>query len=186
MDLGRWIAANEGDLLRVLGPFARRVCAARGLSVDETTRELLVEVTGRALTRQADFDPARPPRAWLIGIAANVVRRWSEQKGIQNRRTAHALEPGTAQSGDAFDRLIAAAATPGAHEEALANVRVEQLLQAAATPEDRNVLQLALVEDLDMATVGRSLKISPGAARVRLHRALRRLRAHLDAEGVRA
>jgi RNA polymerase sigma factor (sigma-70 family) len=43
-------------------------------------------------------------------------------------------------------------------------------------PDDRNVLELAFLRDLDGEALAKELGIRPGAARVRLHRALLRLR----------
>jgi RNA polymerase sigma-70 factor (ECF subfamily) len=54
-------------------------------------------------------------------------------------------------------------------------------------PDDQTVIRLAIVHSLDGDALAKTLGVSPGAARVRLHRALGRLRkqtvARADAGG---
>ena len=52
---------------------------------------------------------------------------------------------------------------------------VHVLLSALAS-EDERVLRLAIMNGLDGVSLAKALNITPGAARVRLHRALGRLR----------
>ncbi|MEA2280226.1 MAG: hypothetical protein QOK21_833 [Solirubrobacteraceae bacterium] len=104
---------------------------------------------------------------WLLGIARNVVlmsvrRRRLEQRacerlGLRERldEPAAAVEPAEAWL-DGVDELLAG--LPAAHGEAL---------------------RLRIVEDRDYAGVARALGTSPQTARVRVHRALRALRAQL-------
>jgi DNA-directed RNA polymerase specialized sigma24 family protein len=53
--------------------------------------------------------------------------------------------------------------------------QVEEML-ALVSPDDARVLSLTILHDLDAKHVAGHLGISLGATRVRLHRALRRLR----------
>jgi RNA polymerase sigma-70 factor (ECF subfamily) len=48
---------------------------------------------------------------------------------------------------------------------------------------DREVLRLALIHELDGESLARALGVRPGAARVRLHRALGRLREAVIRDG---
>ena len=57
----------------------------------------------------------------------------------------------------------------------LVRLNVDVLL-AALAPDDEHVLRLAIMNGLDGVSLAKALKITPGAARVRLHRALGRLR----------
>ena len=65
-----------------------RVYALRaGLAGDEdTTGELLNSVVVEALAHAQRYDPARPPRAWLLGIAANLVHRRQVEMARLNQR----------------------------------------------------------------------------------------------------
>ncbi len=58
-----------------------------GLAGDEDALgELLNSVVVEALAHAQRYDPARPPRAWLLGIAANLVRRRQVEMAQRNRR----------------------------------------------------------------------------------------------------
>lgn len=57
-----------------------------------------------------------------------------------------------------------------------------KLLFAALSSADQHVLRLALLHGFDGKALAHALDIAPGAARVRLHRALNRLRASLNVQ----
>jgi RNA polymerase sigma-70 factor (ECF subfamily) len=58
--------------------------------------------------------------------------------------------------------------------------RIVRESRAALAPHHREVLILAEYEDLDVATIAAIVGAEPGAVRVRLHRARRKLRAALE------
>jgi DNA-directed RNA polymerase specialized sigma24 family protein len=74
-----------------------------------------------------------------------------------------------------FDRL-AALAKAGPEQDLNANEEARALLALVSREDDRQVLRLAVLHDLDGTALGKALGISSGAARVRLHRAINRLR----------
>lgn len=67
--LRQFIEAEAGVLTRTLGFYLSRA----GLTI--SAEELLSEVVVEALKHEERFNPARPPRAWLLGIGANLIRR---------------------------------------------------------------------------------------------------------------
>lgn len=175
--LRQFIEDETPVLTRTLGVYLSRA----GLAI--SAGELLSEVVVEALEHEARFDPARQPRAWLLGIAANLIRRKQAELARLDRREplARDLYPGTEPSDDeVFDWLDAVSAVDP-HLTLDGNDDVSALL-ARVSPEDAMVLRLAVLHGLDGAALARELGISPGAARVRLHRALERLRRHLQAE----
>lgn len=125
---------------------------------------------------------------WLLGIARNVVRQWRDRAITQAARhaalpqeTGHdAQEEGSA---DLFDRLQQTA-TPGADGAVIGALWVEQAL-ARLRPADAEIIRLITLQDRDAAQAGQVLGIAPGAARVRLHRALQSLRGVLRDDEVR-
>lgn len=140
-----------------------------------TTADLTAETFARALKNLARFDSNRGTGiAWLFGIANNVGREWL-RKGVSNRRTA--------------DRL-ALARGPLAGEEL---ERIEELADVAAmrsdlaealsklTPALRDAVIMRVVSDLPYDEVAARLGCSPGAARVRVTRALAQLSMTLGA-----
>ena len=73
-----------------------------------------------------------------------------------------------------FDQL-AANSSAGPDQEIAANEQAELLL-SLVSPEDQHILMLAFLQGFEREALAQKLGISPGATRVRLHRALKRLR----------
>jgi RNA polymerase sigma factor (sigma-70 family) len=157
-----------------------------GLAVEQgaglAAVELLNEVAVEALDHADRFRPAGQPRAWLLGIAANLIKRKQATRATRNRREplAHDLVPGsheTMTEDEVFDRLVALATGDPAQE--LAESQEVDAILAHVSEGDRRVLRLAVLHELNGEELARALGVTPGAARVRLHRALHRLRAAL-------
>ncbi|MFF1709756.1 RNA polymerase sigma factor [Streptomyces sp. NPDC058268] len=140
------------------GYFARRAPAAAD--------DLLAELWLRAYAARQGFDAARgPARAWLFGVARNVLsahwRRLAQQ---------HTGPPGAGRDDDPWEavdaRLDAAAVAP----------RLRALL-AGLPPDERELLLLVAWEQLTPGEAAAAVGIPAGTARSRLHRARTRLRA---------
>jgi RNA polymerase sigma factor (sigma-70 family) len=149
----------------VLG-YALRRSASR-----EDALDVVAETFATAWRRRADL-PADPGevRPWLFAIA----RRCLANAARTNRRA------------DRLGTRLAASFTEGAlpdpsavHEHRAENRRVRQALDELS-PDDRELVTLVAWEGLAPADAAAVLGLSPGAARVRLHRARTRLRAALS------
>lgn len=108
---------------------------------------------------------------WLYAIAANVIR---------NTQRAHL------RRNDAARRswLLADAGREG-NDETDARLDAQRVLSPALaqlSDDDQEVLRLVAWEDLNLAQVAVALGVSSGAAKVRLHRARRRLRELLSTQ----
>jgi RNA polymerase sigma-70 factor (ECF subfamily) len=138
--------------------------AHRALGDSAEACEIAQETAARAIAGQESYDPSRPFAPWILSIAANLVR-----DRFRRRRPA-ALEetdlPAVELPPDA--RLI--------REEDRARV-----LAALATLPDEQRLVVAMIytEDRAPADVAQALGISLNAVRIRLFRALARLREAL-------
>jgi RNA polymerase sigma-70 factor (ECF subfamily) len=129
-----------------------------------------------AFERRERYDPARPDaRAWLYGIATNLMRRHLRDEARQ------------------LDALARAAAGPGAvpcpaegiasRVDAGAATRRVGALLAGLPARERDVLLLYAWADLDLDEIGRALDIPAGTVRSRLYRARKRLRPALAGPG---
>ena len=166
-------------LLRTLRVYVWRAGIATGSTLEEVAQEVLSEVVAEALEHADRFDPSRQPRAWLLGIAANLIKRRQAARATNARREPamgdlYADAQADEHDGELFDRL-AALAGPGPEEAVAANDQAAYLL-GLVSPEDRRVLQLAILYDLDGEQLAQALGTTPVAARVRRHRAMNRLR----------
>ncbi|WP_410657648.1 RNA polymerase sigma factor [Amycolatopsis sp. lyj-112] len=123
-----------------------------------------------ALQRRASYDPARAgARAWLFGIATNLLRQHAKAENRYLRMTAHDF--GTQVTPGHADQVA---------DQVDAQVKVRELAAALAdlAPGHRDVLLLASWGELDASEIGAVLDIPAGTVRSRLHRARRLLRAH--------
>jgi len=144
---------------------SRRLGASAGDDVASET--FLVAFHGRDR-----FDPGRGSvRAWLYGIATNLIRghRRAEERGYRAHARA-AAEPFHSGDEEQADARIVAAATRDILVTALADL----------SSGDRDALLLVVWGGLSHEETAEALGIPVGTVGSRLHRARRRLRAALD------
>jgi DNA-directed RNA polymerase specialized sigma24 family protein len=176
--LHRFLQKDIEPLQGIIRSYVIRAGLARGEAVQSVTLDILSEATLQALAHIELFATIRQPRAWFLGIAATVVKRRRAALFKQNQRELSiggliaATENGS--ESDFFDRL-SLLTYPGPEQEVETCAQIAELL-SLASPGDRRVLRLAVLQDLNTNQLALALNVPPGAARVRLHRALNRLR----------
>lgn len=158
-----WRTRRDASALRALAPEIRHLVSyARRSGCDAHTAEDVVQDALVDLVRERG--PARDdvgPRAWLYRAVRAVV--WSRRRSdVRRRRREHAaarpeaVEPGRPALDDRED--------------------VERLLRELDEA-DRELLVLRYLHDLEYREIAVVLGVSEGACRVRVHRAIERLRA---------
>ena len=143
-----WVAMRAHCLTvtrRFLGPAA----------AEDAAQEAVLRAWGAA-----DRAAIRDPRAWVAQIARREALRLAARESVLAGRHA----------GLEVD-MIAAAGWEGDLHEALSAV---SMLASLPVP-DREVLRLRYLEDLTQTEVAHRLGIPEGTAKVRLHRARKRL-----------
>lgn len=179
--LRQFIESESAGMLGTLRFYLYRAgLGGRGQPLDSAADELLNEVVAEALKNEDRFIPTGQPRAWLLGIAANLVRRRQVEFSRRDQREplVRDLYPSleeTMSDDELFDWMIQRADVDTVEE--LERDESAAALLNAVSADDARVLRLAILNGLDGESLARTLGISPGAARVRLHRALNRLRA---------
>ena len=135
--------------------------------------DLTAEVFLAAIESADGYRPSRgAPVAWLYGVARNVLAADRRRQG-RELDAIHRFGGRRLLDGDDIARMedrIDAEAQAGRLYLAL-----DRLSEA-----ERAVLELVSVDGLSVHDAAHALGIRPVAARVRLHRARRRLREHLD------
>jgi RNA polymerase sigma factor (sigma-70 family) len=136
---------NDG----VLAYLCRRVGRVEG-------EELAAQTFALAYRDRQRYDAGRgSARAWLFGIAANVLRRHRRTEERRLRALARTgIDPLLAESDEADERLDARRST-----RALAGAL------AALSSGDREVLLLAAWAELTSGEIGEALGIPPGTVR---------------------
>ena len=114
--------------------------------------------------RRLDSVAPSNPRAWLFGIARNVLRNLRRSGGRSNRLLRRV--DGLAQ-----------VSRPGPDDVVIRKAEHDHLLTVVDSlqPDDREILLLAAWEELTAEELGVALGITASAAAQRLHRAKRRL-----------
>jgi RNA polymerase sigma-70 factor (ECF subfamily) len=153
-------------------PVHRFIARRVGMALAE---DLAAEVFAVAYRRRAAYQPERGSlRAWLYGIAANVVRgHWRDEQQLfeldaQVARDSLGVLPSVHFADAADERVIAATLAP----------RIAGAL-AALNRDQREVLLLYAWADLSHEEIAAALGIAQGTARSRLSRARAALRAQL-------
>lgn len=140
----------------------------------ERAADLTAEIFLAAIDSAHRYRPRRgAPKAWLYGIArltvANDARRRGRERAREERfRGSALLDEDDAARMDA--RIDAAAQARRLYEA------IDRLPEA-----ERAVLELVAIDELTVAEAAAAAGVRPVTARVRLHRARRKLRAELDA-----
>jgi len=144
------------DLVRAY--LARRVDDP--FDVADLTADIFLRAIAGSQTYRRDLGP---PRAWLIGIARNTL---GDHRRARARGAAAVQRLGARRmlDADATERIVERVA---AESEARALLAAIAELPASL----QSVVELIAVDDLSPAEAARVLGISPGAARVRYHRA---------------
>jgi RNA polymerase sigma-70 factor (ECF subfamily) len=183
--LKQYIAERHETLLATLRLYVARSHLAEGQVIASTASELLSEVVVEALDHADRFRPCGQPMAWLLGIAANLIKRRQAELARRNRREplARDLCPDTQElmnDDEVFDQF-ASLSGPNSTHDLEVDERVSSILDCLSEP-DQQVVRLTILYGLSGEMLAQELGITPGAARVRLHRALSRLREAQQAE----
>ena len=180
-----FISDNVASLLGIIRSYVMRMRLASGEDVSVVALEVLQEVVLEALDHADRFNPTSQPMAWLLGIAINVIKRNKAELIKRSKRELSLSEMSLLQEehlseSELFDQLATnSSAEPD--QEIAANEQAELLL-SLVSPEDQRILMLAFLQGFEREALAQKLGISPGATRVRLHRALKRLRLAWNAQ----
>lgn len=168
------VTLSADDISRLYGRHARALLTffARRTYDPEVAVDLLAEtfavvVADRQRFRGADDAAAI---AWIFGIGRNLLNGWYRQARVE-QAALRRLKLDPPDCGEAEYRRIEELA-------GLAELRGEVAAQLSTlSAEDREILQLRVVEERDYVEVADRLGVSQDAARARASRALKRLAA---------
>lgn len=177
--INQFIKAERRRLLPILCLYVVRAeLAAIERSAKPLAAELLDNLMIEALDHADQFDPSHRPFAWLLGMASRLVQRRREGLGKH-------VEPEQVPGGNPMlseDEVIDHLPRLFGKKPAQAAKQDRQLFELLnhVSQEDQRVLRLAAHHEFDGETLAKELGMPPGAARVRLHRALDHLRSEVQ------
>ncbi|MEM7415523.1 MAG: sigma-70 family RNA polymerase sigma factor [Gemmatimonadota bacterium] len=162
-DFGAWYEEHQSAVYR----YVRFRVATR-----ETAEDVTSLVFMKALRSFEKYDANRAsPRTWLLRIARNAVT--DHLRSLKRRGSLHV----------SLDRIPDLVADVPTHEErVIKQERIQRLLNGSQTlrKADQEILSLRYGSGLDHAEIAEHLNISNNAVAVRLHRALKRLKASVE------
>lgn len=154
--------AFELFYLKHLGAVERFV--ARRVDDPHAAADLVADTFLAAIESAESFDPGSGSvRAWVYGIARNTVLMEHRQRSRRSRATDRAGRRRDLQP-DAIEN-----ATARLDAQRQARDLYRRLDKLSAGP--RAVFELVVLDELSVAEAATALRIKPGTARVRLHRA---------------
>lgn len=178
--LGDEIERNEQDLLAGIRVYIRKFqLVESNESFESLAREIRQDTVVTALDKAENYDPSRPARPWLLGIAINHIHHRLRNKHIitaladtpQSRRVTQEFEDGAPSEEEILDLLYQSKSRPVRHDQLTLNEFL-----SLVNDSDREVLRLAFVENLRGKALATELGIREGAAWARLSRAIKSLR----------
>jgi RNA polymerase sigma-70 factor (ECF subfamily) len=152
---------------------------ARRVGDRDRAADLTAEVFLAAIDAAHRYRPGRgAPKAWLYGIARTVVAADRRQAGREQSREQRLRASALLDEDDA--------AQIEARIEAAARLRhLYEAMDRLSDPE-RAILELVAIDELTLTEAAAAAGVRPVTARVRLHRARRKLRAELEAPSAEA
>ncbi len=159
-DFSSLYRALEKPLLRYLMTFVRNAAVA-----DDLLQETFLQVHRARHT----YIPPRPLKPWIYAVTRHVALMY-----LRSQRRRKESPP--------IDELPEVPMPPDI--EGLADRATVERLLSRLPQEAREVVSLHHLLGLSFKEVGHVMGISPGAAKVRAHRALKTLREELADEGV--
>ena len=175
----KFLTEHTAQLLGTIRVYVQRMGLAQGQAIPGAALDVLQEVAVEALDHADRFRPDAQPMAWLLGIAVNVIRRKKAAMAKQYQREVTFGHLATvlpeSHNEDELFELIAPFTLDNPDQDVEANEQASLIL-SLVSPQDQQILRLAVLHDFEREALARELGITPVAARVRLHRALNRLR----------
>lgn len=175
--LSQFLQENATRLQGIISSYVARAGVAYGEAIQVVAQEVFHEMTIEALAHADRFDLTTLPWAWLLAIALNIIKR---RKAHESKRHLYELPvselaPTAVSELDFFDQVTRRFA-PGADQVVVTEEQAREIL-ALVSASDAHILRMAIVDGLTTEQLAHELRINQIAARVRLHRALKRLRA---------
>jgi RNA polymerase sigma factor (sigma-70 family) len=165
------VALNDQAVRTRLQNAARAFLGKRAIELTPTQRTVEAEViaqeaAARAWTHRDRFDASKDVMKWLVGFVVNVAREFAKKR-CRATTGPPADGPGLEEMAIDPSRPVEDAIT----DKLLAGHLLEQL-----PPVDRDIVRMKYWEDLTCAEIGERIGLQENAVRIRLYRAILKLK----------
>lgn len=179
--LQHFLQENAANLQSILCSYVAKMRLAPGGNIEAIAAEVFQDAVLETLANAERFNPEMQPRVWFLAIAANILKRhrtrYARRYKFEVSVGRLANKPGQENEQDVLDQIMAwRGGEPGPEQTLVMRESVRELL-ALVAPEDARLLNMALIQGWDADALATLIGVTPGTARVRVHRALNRLRA---------
>jgi RNA polymerase sigma factor (sigma-70 family) len=172
---------ESSSLHAIIRSYVLKMGLASGTELEATAGEILNETVVAALQAADSYDTSRRPIPWLLGIAVRRIQRAIAARKKSREREIPILELYPEHEADASeDELLGHFANWLEEPQSFESEEKFHSLLAPLSKPDREIIQRAVMQEMDAPSIAADLGISASAVRVRLHRALKRLRGHLQ------
>jgi len=165
------VALNDPAIRTRLENAARALLGKRAFELTQTQRTAEAEVitqeaAARAWKHRDRFDASRDVVKWLVGFIVNVAREFAKKRC---RDTT-----GPPADGPGLEELAVDPSRPV--DDAITDKLLAAHLLAQLPPSDRDIVRMKYWEELTCAEIGERIGMQENAVRVRLHRAIQKLK----------
>lgn len=175
--LNSFLREHTVALKNILYAYVLRAGLATGANVQTVTEEIFQDTVLQVMDLGEQFLTVQQPRTWFIRVALHVIQRHRTSLAKRSRfevLVSDLTNEATSSEAEFLEQIVTSMVA-GPEQAVESSEQVHEML-SLVSPEDARILNLIVLHECNAHTVGRQLGISPEAVRVRLHRALRRLR----------
>ena len=175
--LKHYIQENAEELHRIVHQYVLRMGLAAVDGASAVTDEIVQDMVIEALNHANRLPDEGEPLPWLLSIAMNLIKRRRSNHARLNYReplVRDLYSTDDLSDGEIYDRFFGTMDNEP-YESIDSQQFVERFLEQIPE-DDAQIIRLAVIDGLSGKALGKALGISAGAARVRLHRALKRQR----------
>ncbi|HTU19345.1 MAG TPA: sigma-70 family RNA polymerase sigma factor [Gemmataceae bacterium] len=165
------VALKDAAVQLRLANAARALLGKRAAELSSTQRtaeaEVIVqEAAARAWKHKDRFDASRDVVKWLIGYIVNVAREFAKKRG----RDASSLP----EDGPGLEALAVDPSRPV--DDAVTDTLLARHLLDQLPPTDRQIVEMKYWDEMTCAEIGQRLDMQENAVRIRLYRAIQKLK----------
>ena len=144
-------------------------------SIQTIATEILQDTVETVLKKSEEFDLSYSPLPWIKGIAVNKVRGWQRDRTRNSERVVSIRKLSSDDRNSSEEEILGILTKSSRSSEEKGSMMLQYLL-SLVNENNRQVLKLAFVDDLNGKDLAAALGVSKGTAYTKKNRAIARLK----------